>query len=209
MNLEEIVDLIINIELIIASLIALGGFAFSLYKWIIPMYKAFKNHINTVERISEEFRPNGGSSLKDAINRLELSNKEIKEDIHIVKIESQKVGAKQWALVATQKDPVFETDEDGAFIRVNTMYANLVERSFDELRDWGWENSIHPEDKRMVFEAWSDAVKKHKSFELQFRIIASVSKKQHRVMCVANPYFNTSGDLLGYIGRYVIVEQIV
>jgi ribosome recycling factor len=58
------------IEIIIGIGTILSGIAFAI-KWLVKNYFA---------EMKAEFKPNGGSSLKDQINRLEEKSKEAEED---------------------------------------------------------------------------------------------------------------------------------
>lgn len=65
------------IEIIIGVFTILSGIAFSI-KWLVKHYFA---------EIKAEFKPNGGSSLKDQVNRLETEINHIKE--HMIKEEKE------------------------------------------------------------------------------------------------------------------------
>jgi ribosome recycling factor len=58
------------IEIIIGASTILAGFA-AIVKWLVKNYFA---------EMKAEFKPNGGSSLKDQINRLEKKSEEAEED---------------------------------------------------------------------------------------------------------------------------------
>jgi hypothetical protein len=45
----------------------------------------FKKLTDKLERIDKELHPNGGSSLRDVVNRIEKNQGEMKEDIHDVR----------------------------------------------------------------------------------------------------------------------------
>jgi hypothetical protein len=69
---------------------------------IIKGHKAFKNFIkDEIGEVAKEFKPNGGSSLKDQVNRLETGHneivsdvKELKDDIIDIKNNSTKLEEK-------------------------------------------------------------------------------------------------------------------
>jgi hypothetical protein len=45
----------------------------------------FKKLTDRLDTISKELHPNGGSSLRDVVNRIEKNQSEMKEDIHDVR----------------------------------------------------------------------------------------------------------------------------
>ena len=52
------------------------------------VYKPIKNWINKINDILKEFRPNGGNSLKDAIDRIELRLLILNQRQKIIDIDS-------------------------------------------------------------------------------------------------------------------------
>lgn len=204
MTIEEFVN---HSAVFVSSLIALGAFVASIFKIVIPSVKAIHKHITAVEEIAKEFRPNGGTTMKDAVNKLGVDMSNVSKDVHDLKEKTLKTAARQWALVATQKDPVFETDADGKHTRFNTTYVNLVERTTEDLIGNGWENTIYRPDADEVMQEWEDAVKKKRAFEMKFRIFARCTSTVYMVECVASPYFDHEGNMFGYIGRYMNIEK--
>ena len=70
----QIDDLIIMLGQISAALIAISGAGAIAYKLF------FKKLSDKINRIDQELHPNGGSSMRDAINRIEEVQHELKED---------------------------------------------------------------------------------------------------------------------------------
>lgn len=74
MDTPQVDDLIILLGQISAAIIAISGVGAIAYKLF------FKKLADKIERINQELHPNGGSSLRDAVNRIEKAQEEIKED---------------------------------------------------------------------------------------------------------------------------------
>ena len=70
----QIDDLIIMLGQISAALIAISGAGAIAYKLF------FKKLADKIEKINQELHPNGGSSLRDAVNRIEETQAQLKED---------------------------------------------------------------------------------------------------------------------------------
>lgn len=79
------------IEIVIGIATILSGIAYSI-KWLVKHYFA---------EIKAEFRPNGGSSLKDQVNRLEKEMSHMKD--HLIKEE------KEQADMQRKLDRMYET----------------------------------------------------------------------------------------------------
>jgi len=74
MDTPQIDDLVIMLGQISAAIIAISGVGAIAYKLF------FKKMADKLERINQELHPNGGSSMRDAINRIEKAQEEIKDD---------------------------------------------------------------------------------------------------------------------------------
>jgi len=74
MDTPQIDDLVIMLGQISAAIIAISGVGAIAYKLF------FKKMADKLEKINQELHPNGGSSMRDAINRIEKTQEEIKED---------------------------------------------------------------------------------------------------------------------------------
>jgi PAS domain-containing protein len=131
--------------------------------------------------IFSEFKPNGGSSLRDAINKI--------QDTIVI------VDARQWAIVAGLRDPMWESDADGGCVRANRALLDLVQRDFDEMAGSG------------VWADWLSAVQRKRTFECTYHVINKAGQK-FNVNAIAIPFRSTSGEVVGYVGRYSKVELV-
>jgi PAS domain-containing protein len=184
----------------ITGIITISGVLYSVYKWLIPLVKKIINICETIENIASEFKTNGGTSLKDALNRLEANVEELK-------LDTKKIEARQWAHTATLKEPTFESDQHGLCVRANKAYLNLVEKSFEEVEGNNWENIIIQKDRSDVWKKWREAVDRQRIFDGEYTI-QTQSGTSYIVHCVAIPFFESvTGKLLGYVGRFVEVKE--
>lgn len=202
MDLSNLASYIDDIVAIATGLATIGGIWWGFVKWLLPLLKDLHKSFQQLDVIAMEFRPNGGSTLRDAINRLDVNVTGIREDA--IRME-----ARQWALVNTLKDPIFEANEHGECVRANPAFLTLTERSLEDVLGYGWENVIYFEDRKRVFEDWREAVLRMRSYEGTFKI-QSFSGTIYQVNCVAVPYFSHDdrNKLLGYLGRYDTVKKL-
>lgn len=190
-----------NIAKILGALAAIAGIAWGVLKVLIPSIMRVHRSWKQIESLALELRPNGGASLRDAVDRMEKT-------LTVVVDQTNLIAVKQWTLVSLQPSPVFEASPDGECTRANTAYLSLVERDFEQIRGFGWENILHPDDRDELVELWGEAVKKRRPFDATFRIIAAQTKTIYRVQCYANPYLGHMNTLLGFLGRYAVVEKL-
>lgn len=208
MDLSIIAQHFDDIAKIIGGVLAIAGIVWSILKWVIPTYKSVKRSFAQMEKIASisdivlaEFRPNGGSSMKDSITRID-------NNLSMVRSDAMRMEARQWAIVASLPDPVFETSATGEYIRVNSAYLHLTGRTVADVTGNGWEITVHPEDRAKVWQEWHDAVKRLRAYEGTFRMIDS-DGALFSVRCIAHPYKNPADEsVLGYLGRIIDIKEL-
>jgi PAS domain S-box-containing protein len=194
-------DLLQELAAIVAAIAALGGAVWAIFKWVIPIFGRVNKSFRSIEFVVRELQPNGGSSLRDVINRLEKSVLEVQRD-------ATRMDARQWAIVGSLRDPIWESDPDGLCIRVNQAMLSLTGRSVQEYLGNNWETTIHPGDRSAVFDEWTSAVERRRLFEMHYRVI-SKDGSVHEVEAVAAPYLDQrSGAIMGWVGRYASVKKL-
>lgn len=138
-----------------------------------------------IKEIAKELRTNGGTSLRDVINRLEEQGQETR------------------ALVVAGMDrdrhPLFQADGHGRYAWVNVAYLTLTGRQKADVLSYGWINVVHPADRERVRAQWFSAVKENRSFEEQYRVLG-LDGELHRVVCYAYPTV-VNGEVKGWIGH--------
>lgn len=145
-----------------------------------------------LELILQEIRPNGGTSLRDAINRIELNSAHMRE--------------RQTAFFNYQDVAVFEADAKGLWTWANRGFLNLVQMSLDELQGRGWVNSIAPESRAFVEKEWSDCVAEDRAFSAEYFIRRD--DETIKVFAVAHP-LRSQGKLIGFLGFVRVSDSAV
>lgn len=156
----------------------------------------------SVNEIVAQLKPNGGSSLFDMVKSAHKMSAENTAVIGHVRETLDSMRAMQWQFAETLAEkPIWECDPSGLCVRVNTAYAKLAERTVAELVGSGWENFVHPEDRARVYEEWTDAITRKRTFEGDFRV-RSKSGKSFKVKAISVPIMTESGKLTSFLGRY-------
>lgn len=101
-----------------------------------------------------ELHPNGGTSVRDSLNRIE-------KDLSLA-------NERHRARMLDSPEMIFETDSEGNCVWVNRTYSRGVQRSFVELRGRGWVNGISVDDRDKVVAEWYKAVSEDREFEMRF-----------------------------------------
>jgi PAS domain S-box-containing protein len=182
----------------IAEIAGITGAALAtIWRWIwIPSSNLLKK-IDTIEKqlpviikIAEEFKPNGGNSLKDAINRLEvgLANNRDRHRLIICELG-----------LAT-----FETDKEGHYTWVSESWQDITGVDFYEAMGNGWVNAIHPVDRHKATEEWAEAVEQDRIFKAAYFIN---SDRIVKVNVYASPVKDLKRNTISYVGSISLVEN--
>lgn len=139
-----------------------------------------------LERIEAQLVPNGGSSFRDALD-------EFRRDVTWM-------GARMDALLASSPTAHFETDSRGACVYVNEAYLRLVGRSRREVLGANWEITVAQELREAVVEAWLDAVREGRIFEMRYDYVRPDGQRVHALVR-ADPVTDAKGVLIGYRGH--------
>jgi len=140
--------------------------------------------------VASELLPNGGSSVRDALNRIE----------HSVALTNER----QRARMLDSVDMVFETDSEGNCIWVNRTYARITNRLPAELLGHGWVNAIAAEDRNHVTEGWYTSTRENREFDMEFSFATPEGVKiPARVRSYKMK--DTHDETLGYLGTVTLL----
>lgn len=153
MNLESILILIAEIGSAIAGSGVIATYLYKFWKWVKVNQKKFERFSQIVEY---ELTNNGGSSLKDSIQRIENI---------VTSVESRQRSFFQ----AQINDGVFETDATGNYTYVNSTWSRITGVQPTDASGTGWSSAIHPDDRDEVFDEWQNTWKFEREFNLRFR----------------------------------------
>lgn len=107
--------------------------------------------------IEGELRTNGGSSVKDLLLKI-AARQDVSDQI-------------RRTLADEREMCLFETDEKGLCVWVNSTYARLIGMPAASFLENGWVNAVHPEDREDAADGWSFAVEQRREWrgELRFQ----------------------------------------
>jgi PAS domain-containing protein len=144
---------------------------------IAPTWLAWWNTRQT----AKEFKPNGGSSIKDSLNRLETSV----------------TATQQTSLTLATVLGVahFETDEQGDFTFVSRDWQRMAHTIFEDALGRGWLLGIADEDRGRIDKDWYECVAHGRPFRGRFTMLSGAI-----VFCTASPIKNSDKKIVKYVG---------
>ena len=129
---------------------ALAGCAGSLavlWKWVIHPTVKHARRVGTllvdIEGVVQDLQPNSGTSLRDAVMRIE-GRLIVMERVQQAVFQDGDVG-------------VFQCDADGRNTYVNRTYCRKIGASKDQMMAFGWRSFISPEERDNYDDEWQPA----------------------------------------------------
>jgi PAS domain-containing protein len=185
-------DIKMAAETVAAALGALGALGAALVSFNKKVVVPFRGWIAQAEEtnkiVKEQLTANGGSSLKDAVTRIERTAKFHHANLHA------------WMALNTRttNTAVFETNERGQCTWVDPVYRQWTGKADIDVLGEAWLGVIYTPDREDVEEAWQKAVMQRRDFKGTYRIVDATGVPVW-VECVALvTRFHT--ETLGYLG---------
>lgn len=188
---------------VLSIVTVLSGIAWRVYTWlyrktylpvkneyqkITDLHREIISTLPVIKEIKAEFLPNGGSSMRDVINRLDT-----KASSHDAKIE----------MLFTQNNyATFEADSKGKVTSVNRDWCNITNMLPHEARGDGWLQGVHQEDREKVQEEWNDSINQGREFYLTCRLGSASANDYQKVTINSKVIRDSKGKNLGLFGYF-------
>ncbi len=196
-------DQLITIGKVVAALLSIGaGIGAVIRYWLWPAYTRASNNIKYIFKIAknadnihniiqQELTHNGGSSLKDAVRRIE-------NELH-------SKNNKFKAYLSLQKEPIWESDGAGNCQWVNDAYVRMTGYSLDHLKNMGWMMIVKKDERAYINTEWQRSIADKRTFNHRLTIVSS-NGDERRVYAHGYPVISNAGDVTGYIGIFDYIE---
>lgn len=148
-------------------------------------------YLPKIERIEMELKPNGGSSIRDAINRIERK----------VVFHDQR----QLAMIKSLPFGTWLSDENGKCIDLNRTLCMITGRTESQIKGDNWSNWILEKDE--VLEEWNRCVTHAMDFDMEYTFIHP-NKQQQRVHGIAYQLRDEKGTLIGFLGTLEAIGEL-
>jgi len=153
-----------------------------------------------VDRLTKEVLPNGGGSLRDAVDRLATGVDALADQVTVLSERH----TTRWKIAFGA--PSWETDEYGNFLGVNADLCDLVGLPEVDLLGTSWKVIIFHEDQPRVFREWDRIIEEKSHLRLQCRIV-DCEGEPLSVQLNAR-YMKVHGEVFGWIGKIERVPLI-
>jgi two-component system, chemotaxis family, CheB/CheR fusion protein len=98
------------------------------------------------------------------------------------------------------------TDAEGNVDYMNQQWFDYTNMNFEQLKDWGWDKMMHPEDLLITIEKWQHSLDTGEEFNLEQRFLRyDGTYRWHLSRGV--PYRDTSGKIIAWIATHTDIEE--
>lgn len=162
----------------------------AMFMWVFYPFRLPFIIMEQNTQILKELYPNGGGSLRDAINQLHMRQTMINDRL--------------LNIMDHDKTPIFETDSNGAIVWVNNAYIIVTGRPMQELLGYGWINGVYEPDRERVSTQWDLAIEEKRTFELTYSY-QNIDGSVYTAFVRATPV-RSSGQLVGWTGYVTLLD---
>lgn len=142
-----------------------------------------KNIENIVQK---ELTTNGGSSIRDAITRID--KRQILDE------------TRNRAMLEHLGVPFWEADHEGKVLYISREFCLLVHRVVDDLLGNAWISTVHPDHRDAVLREWNACVEQGRVFTMEFSYITPEGK-EIPVKAETVLLKDKLGNTIGHIGK--------
>ena len=101
---------------------------------------------------------------------------------------------------------VWTKNPEGEVVEDMPMWRAFTGKSEEELRGWGWVDSLHPEDRERTRAVWSEAVRAGSFYETEYRIRKSDGEYRHFAARGA-PVLQADGSVREWVGTCTDITE--
>lgn len=156
----------------IGALGGVGGFFWAFYTKIIDKHilKPLSENTELTREIAKELRPNGGTSLKDQVSKLNHSVNEIQQRLLVAEINNSQNKGIYRAIMSEIKLGHWIADKVGKITEAGTNMCSIFKRDERDLKGLNWVAWIIEADRDDTQSEWLEAIEQERQFDMEFRI---------------------------------------
>ena len=218
--LKEVWPFLASIGAIILSVFAkkIANFIILIFRMLVVwLRKRFQLHLScpvpgikdALDQIQKELRPNGGSSLRDAVNNTKTTVENVDKKVTGL---SSKLAAMQVShdiISDTLNICRWAADSNGHINFINNPLRNLLGSVDDSLYGDGWTNIVVKEDRLAAISEWERCVESQIEYNDTYRVKNQQTGEIIKITSHArvSRSFN-SGHVEGWIGVVIPHEKL-
>lgn len=200
-ELSERARTIIEVTIAAGAVLALWPVAARLFRWLrnlsqevsfmLHHRRDFEALSTKIDALLMEFRPNGGGSMRDALDRIER-NMEF--------VTGMRRAHQNLSNVA-----MVETDATGRVVWVNRGFVRLFGVDEASVLGSGWVNTVVADEREWAERTWLHAIQEEREFDETITYVNRENGRCFRARATAAPIRGGHGEVLGYLAEILPV----
>ncbi len=110
-------------------------------------------------------------------------------------------------LVSGLADVTWTANAEGRFITTPPAWSAYTGQNWEEMKDFGWNDAWHPEDRASILRIWERARMARSLFQSQGRIWHAATRQHRYFEARAVPLFNQDGSVREWVGTCTDVDD--
>jgi PAS domain S-box-containing protein len=110
-------------------------------------------------------------------------------------------------LISVITDVPWTTDAEGRFAVLQPAWATYTGQMWEQYRDFGWADALHPEDREQVTATWRRACETRGVYESRGRLWHQATGSWRHFVAHATPRIGPEGRVREWVGTYTDVQQ--
>jgi two-component system CheB/CheR fusion protein len=102
---------------------------------------------------------------------------------------------------------VWTTLPDGRVNYFNKQWYNYTGFTFEQSKDFGWKDALHPEDIQSTVKTWGRAIKSEKPYETEYRFKSGSDGQYRWYLSNALPFKDEKGKVVAWFGTSTDIED--
>ena len=179
----------------IAGITAIAGAIYGMYVSVRKTVSKIFNISNRIQYISEQLESNGGTSLRDTINRIEARQVQTEQ--------------RERAFLQTHPNMMFELDLSLGLVWANRTFLDTLDVDSDTVAGYGWHNIISEKDRDRVLDQFETAKNAVRNVNTCAKLIVSSDLSQTiETNIVATVMRSSNGDCSGYLVTINTIKKL-
>nr|MBA2562753.1 PAS domain-containing protein [Chitinophagaceae bacterium] len=139
------------------------------------------------------------------INGILVSGYEVTEQIRGKKIQ-QESDARFRILADAMPQKMSTTDAYGNLNYMNRQWLDYTGKNFEEMKDWGWEKIIHPDDWDITQKTWQHSINTGEHYQIEHRFLRS-DGIYYWHLSRGLPQKDNEGKIISWIGTHTDIHE--
>lgn len=156
-----------------------------------------------LDRVLKEVLPNGGSSLRDSINRVENNISKMEININNLSDKVDSLEDTHRIALNMQQIAFWISGKQGEITYASPAMCKIVKRLESEMLGNGWLSCISREDTKRITDSWEISVQENRTFDE----IYTFSSDEHSIK-VHGVAFHKKDSKGNYIGSYGTLTKL-